>query len=282
MRKESTALTAIRRLLLVLLCALLLPAAAGAELKVVFMDVGQGDAILVLCDGESMLVDAGPAEAGRQVNRYLKDTLEPDALDYVVATHGHDDHIAGMPDALAGLSVGKVWSSPAVPMTWWLTNVLPAVRQNGIQISKPAPMDSFRLGNATVTFVNPLTDAENANDASLVLRIEYGGNTVLLAADIETTAEQAMLDSGVPLEAGLLKVPHHGGNTSCSEAFIRAVAPEIAVISVGEGNPHGHPHAEPLRNLEKNHVTVYRTDLFGTVVCTGDGEKWTVEVTKAR
>ena len=265
------------------LCLLLLaPARSEAELKVYFLDVGQGDAVLVICDGETLLVDAGPEEAGEAVNRCLTGTLGLDALDYVIATHAHDDHLGGMPEALRGLSVGHICSSRAVSGSFWFQTVLTVLRQDSLEISFPAPLDSFQLGSATVTFINPLTAAENPNDLSLAVRIEYGGNTVLLAADIEAEAEAAMLESGIPLQADILKVAHHGGNTSSTEAFIRAVSPKIAVISVGAGNKHGHPHPEPLRTLEKYNVTVYRTDLFGTVVCTGDGTSWTTEVSKAR
>ena len=255
---------------------------AAAELKVHFLDVGQGDAILVQCDGESLLVDAGPAEAGEKVNQYLKKTLESNALDHVIATHEHDDHLAGIPAALYGYSVGKVWSSRAVPLTWWFMNVLPNLKQESLLVVRPALGDSFSLGGARVTFINTMQEAMNPNDLSLVVRIDYGNNSVLLTADIETEAEQNMLENGAPLKADILKVAHHGGNSSSGEAFIRAVLPVIAVISVGEGNKHGHPHSEPLRCLEKNNVEIYRTDQFGTIICTGDGEKWIIDVMKSR
>ena len=267
---------------LVICLLLLVSVRAAAELKVHFLDVGQGDAILVQCDGESLLVDAGPAEAGEKVNQYLKKTLESNALDHVIATHEHDDHLAGMPAALCGYSVGKVWSSRAVPLTWWFMNVLPNLKQESLLVVRPALGDSFSLGGARVTFINTLQEAMNPNDLSLVVRIDYGNNSVLLTADIETEAEQNMLENGAPLKADILKVAHHGGNSSSGEAFIRAVSPVIAVISVGEGNKHGHPHAEPLRCLEKNNIEIYRTDHFGTIICTGDGEKWIIDVMKSR
>jgi beta-lactamase superfamily II metal-dependent hydrolase len=116
----------------------------------------------------------------------------------------------------------------------------------------------------------------------LVLRIDYEKTSVLLTADIEGEAEMNLVNSGLPLKADVLKIGHHGGNTSTCEAFLKAVDPQYAVISVGKGNKHGHPHPEPLSNLEKKNVTVYRTDLFGTIVGTSDGEKWTFEVSKAR
>lgn len=270
------------RLVLTALLCLLLPTIAAAELKVHFIDVGQGDAILVQCDGESLLVDAGSAEAGDTVNRYLTDVLGLDTVQSVIATHAHDDHLGGMPKALYRLSVGHVYSSQAISSLYWFQTILPVLCQDSLEISYPAPLSSFNLGGAAVTFINTLENAENPNDLSLTVRIEYGEKSVLLTADIEAEAEMNMLEGGCQLKTDILKVAHHGGNTSSTEAFIREVSPEIAVISVGAGNKHGHPHMEPLRVFEKYHVTVYRTDYFGTVVCSTDGDDWVVEVTKAR
>lgn len=271
-----------KRILCLLFALLLLPAAGLADLRVHFIDVGQGDAILVQCGGASMLVDAGPAEAGAAVNEYLRNTAGLTALDYVIATHEHDDHLFGMPDALSGLQAGTIYSSPAIPMTWWFGNILPRLSQDSLNLLRPGSGDSFPLGDATVTFLIPQVVSENPNDLCLVLRIDYGETSVLLTADIEGEAEMSLLDSGLPLKADVLKVAHHGGNTSTCEAFLKAAEPRYAVISVGKDNKHGHPHAEPLSNLEKRNVVVYRTDLFGTVVGISDGKEWTFEVSKAR
>lgn len=268
--------------ILIGLCCLLIPSLASAELKVHFIDVGQGDAILVQCDGQTLLVDAGPAESGSIINTYLTDTLAIDSVDFVIATHAHDDHLAGMQEALRGLSVGHVFSSTAISSTYWFSIIMPVLNQDGLEVSFPAPLESFQLGGAVITFINTLTAAENPNDLSLAVRVEYGENAVLLMADIEAEAETHILGSGAPLKADILKVAHHGGNTSTTEAFVRAVSPQIAVISVGKGNPHDHPHMEPLRTLEKYNVTIYRTDQFGTIVATSNGTTWSIEVSKVR
>ncbi len=261
---------------------LMIPLLASAELKIHFIDVGQGDSVLVQCGESNLLVDAGPAEAGETVNHYLLTRLGIREIDSVIATHEHDDHIGGMQAALKDLSVGHVYSSPAISGSYWFQTILPVLNQNGLEISFPAFQDSFRLGDATVTFCNPLSQAENANDRCLVVRIDYEDTSVLLTADIESEAEAAMLQQDLRLKADILKVAHHGGNTSNTEAFIRAVSPSIAVISVGKGNKHGHPHAEPLRTLEKYGIAIYRTDQFGNIICTSDGKSWIVEVSKAR
>ena len=270
-----------KKFLLALLALMMLPHMARADLTLHFIDVGQGDSVLVQCGGASMLVDAGPAEAGAVVNAYIRNTGLSE-LDYVVATHEHDDHLFGMPDALSGLRVGTVYSSPAVPMTYWFESILPRLRQESLVLLRPQSLESFALGDATVTFLNTLTASENPNDLSLVLRIDYGETSALLTADIEGEAEMNLVNSTAPLKADVLKVAHHGGNTSTCEAFVKAVDPRYAVISVGKGNRHGHPHSGPLSNLEKRDVIVYRTDLFGTVTGTSDGKNWTFGVSKAR
>ncbi len=271
-----------KKLCFVLVLLLLLPQLAGADLKVHFIDVGQGDSILVQCDGASMLVDAGPYEAGPAVSRYIRETAGLNRLEYVVATHEHDDHLYGMPEALSGLQVDCVYASPAIPMTYWFKQILPVLAQDSLNIIRPEKLGTFRLGGAEVTFLNTLEASENPNDLSLVLKVEYGQTSVLLTADIEGEAEMNLARSDLPLKADVLKIAHHGGNTSTSELFLKAVDPRYAVISVGTGNKHGHPHPEPLNNLEKRNVTVYRTDLFGSIVGISDGINWTFEVSKAR
>ena len=251
-------------------------------MKLHFIDVGQGDSILVQCDDASMLIDAGPLEAGPVVNRYIRNTVGLSKLNYVVATHEHDDHLYGMPDALSGLQVDCFYSSSAIPMTYWFKNILPRLHQDNLKILCPQSLDMIDLGNATVTFLNTLVVSDNSNDLSLVLRIDYSETSVLLTADIEGEAEMNLVDNNLPLKADILKVAHHGGNTSTCEAFLKAVDPQYAIISVGKGNKHGHPHPEPLSNLKKRNITIYRTDLFGTIVCTSNGELWTFEVSKAR
>lgn len=258
------------------------PAYSFAELRIHFIDVGQGDSILLQCDGQSMLVDAGPQEAGETVNKYLKQIAGITNLKYVVATHEHDDHLWGMPDALSGIQVGIIYSPPSVSLTYWIDNILPRLNQNALEILRPCENETIFLGRALVTFLNTDIETENSNDRSLVLRVDYLNTSALLTGDIEGEAEIHLVSSHAPLTADVLKVAHHGGNTSTSEAFLNAVNPKTAIISVGSGNKHGHPHTEPLRNLEKRNTIIYRTDFFGTIVGISDGDKWLFEVSKAR
>lgn len=268
--------------LLAFICSLILPCIANSELLIHMIDVGQGDAILVQCDGYSMLVDAGPETAGPTVSQYLRETAGLSSLDIVMATHEHDDHLFGMPEALSGLTVGKVYSPKAVPMTYWFSTILPRLKQKELEVVRPFPQETFQLGSASVTFLNVLAESENVNDLSLTVRIDYGKSSALLTGDLEGEAETAMVQAGIPLKADLLKIAHHGGNTSTCDSFLNAVSPQYAVISVGVGNKHGHPHKETLNKLARKNITVYRTDLFGTILCISNGEGWSFKVSKAR
>ncbi len=272
----------IGKLVILFFLTLLIPAVTKGEIKVHFIDVGQGDSILVQCDGENLLVDAGPQEAGSKVNAYLKNTAGVTVLKAVVATHEHDDHLFGMPDALSGLLIESIYSPKSIPMTWWFEQVMPRLPQSGLNVIKPNAGDSFRIGEAQVTFLNAMAQSEIPNNLSLVLRIEYRDTSVLLTADLEGDGEIRLLESGTKLASDVLKVAHHGGNTSTTDGFLKAVNPQIAVISVGKGNRHGHPHKETINKLIKQGISIYRTDEFGTIVLTSDGKSWTTEVSKAR
>ena len=252
-----------------------------AELKIHFMDVGQGDAVLIQCDGESILLDAGPMEAGDKVNAYLK-KQGIERLTAVIASHEHDDHLAGMPAALRGMSVDTVYTPQSVPITWWFENILPVLAQQGMNVIRTPGEGSVPLGEATVSFLGRLTQSEIPNNLCDVLRVDYENTSVLLMADLEGEGESYLLNSGANLKADVLKIGHHGGNTSTTDAFLKAVDPQIAVISVGTENKHGHPHSETLKKLSKHNIVVYRTDEFGDILLISDGNTWRTEVSKAR
>ena len=275
----------IKRMIVVCLLAIIMcifPIAVIAELRIHFINVGQGDSILVVCDDEAMLVDAGPLEAGSVVNEYIKNTAGIKTLNYVIATHSHDDHLFGMPEALKGLSVEKIYSSSSIPFTYWFSEILPRISNKDMIVVSTQAEKAFTLGGAEVQFINTPTASENENDHSIACKIVYGENSVLLTADIEGEAEISMLEAGIDLKANVLKVAHHGGNTSTCDAFLNAVNPQYAVISVGTDNPHGHPYQVVLDRLKKKNVIVYRTDYYGTIIAISDGHEWNFEVMKAR
>ena len=267
-------------LILILLCACLC-SVGFAELRVYFLDVGQGDAIILSCDGQYALVDAGPTDAGPFVNHFLKENLGISKLDKVIATHNHDDHIGGMPAALDGLTVDMILTSPTVSLFYWFDNIQPILRQETLEVDIPAAGDTLQLGETLLTFLNTDNPELSVNNRSTVIRMDYGNTSFLLVGDAESDEEQLLLNSGVDLSADILKIGHHGGLGSTGLDFLNAISPKYAIISVGANNDHGHPAQETLTLLENHNVEIYRTDLHGTVTCISDGETVTVEITKA-
>lgn len=270
---------------LLLLAALLLcgcgePAATEApteplgELKVHFIDVNHGDGMLVECNGEFMLIDAGESYAGPTVTTYLKN-LGVDKLDIVVSTHPHSDHMSGFATVLQEFPLGTVYRNNRTSNEPCYINFVSILKEQNITAKVLKAGDSFTLGKASVKVVGPLQEYSNVNNTSLVLMIEFGENRFLLTGDMEQMAENDLIASGADLKADVLKTGHHGSNSSTCAAFLDAVQPKYGVISVGRKNAHDLPDAGPLFRMEEKNVTVYRTDTMGTIVATSDGKNIT-------
>lgn len=236
-----------------------------------FIDVGQADAALVLCDGETMLIDGGNTEDSSLIYSYLKQH-DVSHLDYVVATHGHEDHVGGLSGALNYATAGTAYCSVDRYESSAFRNFAKYLEQQGKEIVIPEPGTAFTLGGAEVEIVGVDSDAEDQNNTSIVLRIVYGETSFLFTGDAEREAEQLILDAGYPLQSTVLKVGHHGSESSTSYRFLREVAPRYAVISVGEGNSYGHPAEAVLSRLQDADAEVFRTDLQGTICCESDGK----------
>ena len=243
--------------------------------QVHFLDVGQGDCAVVLCDGEAMVIDGGPAGSARYVYSYLRDTLRLSHLDYVVSTHPHIDHVGGLAAVLNAvpadllLTPVKEWDSKA------FRAMMDYADRQGTAVAVPQAGDTLRLGRAAVTILHCWPEAiglGRTNDASIVLRVDYGKTSFLFTGDAEDWAEYMMIDAGASLKANVLKVSHHGSYTATTEEFLRAVQPEIAVISVGAGNEYGHPHGSVISRLQARHCAILRTDEEKTIVLTSDAE----------
>lgn len=265
------------RILSVTLAFMFLVSSAFAELSVHFIDVGQGDSILIQCDGETMLVDAGDQTGGMAVKKYLN-RLGIEHLDHVVLTHVHDDHIAGMQDALRNQSVSNFYYSPTVPLSFLLKELSPVLTSGDYNALRPQRGDILTVGEAVITFLTEDDPNLIINDRCLVIRVDHGENSFLLMADAEFGLEEQLLNSGLTLQADVLKIGHHGGMTSTGEALLKAVAPSYAVISVGADNAHGHPHDATLQLLKKQQIPIFRTDLNGNIVFTSDGTDLRVEI----
>jgi competence protein ComEC len=260
---------------------------ASADLTVHFIDVGQGDAVLIECDdyGQWALIDAGDRfnDAVSRLRSYLG-SQGVETIHLLVATHPHADHIGGMPMVLQEFTVLLVADSSyeATSALWrdyrelWTTLAIPTVF--------PKRGDDIQLGNLGFEVLHPGDPVDryaDANNASIVIRLDYGDVSFLFTGDVEASAEAEMLSelggrASELLDVDILKVGHHGSKTSSSEAFLAMVTPEVAVISAGKGNRYGHPDQETLDALTEIGAEVYRTDHQGTIVIWTDGSEYSV------
>jgi competence protein ComEC len=253
---------------------------AAGTLKVHFIDVGQGDSILVQQGSESMLVDAGPNASSTAVEKYIA-SLGITNLTYVVGTHPHEDHIGGLDRVIDSFGAGRIYMPKVSANTKTFEDVLTAISRKGMKITAPVAGDSFSLGNAVVEILAPNSSGyDSLNNYSIVLKVTYGSTSFLLEGDAQSLSESEMISRGFDLRADVLKVGHHGSASSTTKSFLSRVDPEYAVISVGAGNTYGHPAQKTLEKLEAKGVTVYRTDESGTTIATSDGRTISFETSK--
>ncbi len=246
------------------------------------LDVGKADAILLECDGHFMLVDGGTVDQGRPVRQYLT-RRGVTQLDYVVNTHPDKDHIGGLATVLEH-----------IPVSHFLTSVLPegkapdskeyqatmeTVEKRHIAQQTVSAGDTFPLGPAYVEVLAPITVADDTNNNSIVMRVTFGKTVFLLTGDAEEPEEISLLKSGTDLSADVVKVGHHGSNTSTSQQFLEAVSPSYAAISVGKDS-NELPKKKILKRLESAGAAIFRTDLNGTILFGSDGHTIQVHLEK--
>lgn len=256
-----------------------LEAGAGTELlaeaellEVHFIDVGQGDSVLIKCGENAMLIDAGDNSKGTAVQLYLT-KQGVSKLDYIIGTHPDADHIGGLDVIITKFDCDKVIMPEVERDTAAYRDVVMAMEYKGYKNTPPVSGETYQLGEAAFTIIAPNRDyGEDYNNASVGILLCHGKNRFIFTGDAESEAEEDMLSNGIDLKADVLKAGHHGSSSSGSDAFLDAVNPRYVVISCGQGNSYGHPHAELLNSLRKRGIQVFRTDEQGSIEVTSDGK----------
>ncbi|SNS86022.1 Metal-dependent hydrolase, beta-lactamase superfamily II [Anaerovirgula multivorans] len=252
------------------------------EMKVHFIDVGQGDATLVQTpNNKTILIDAGDREWGSKVADYIE-SQGINTIDVVIATHPHADHIGGMADVIDSLNVEQIYMPKVSHTSKTFEDLLVTIQKKGLKVKTAKAGVVFDIDpSIEVLMIAPNSGKyENFNDYSVVLKIVYGNSSFIITGDAEETSEKEMLSKGYDVKADVLRVSHHGSRSSTTQQFLNAVDPKYAIISVGAHNKYGHPHDEILARLSNAAIDIYRTDTQGLIVITTNGQFYDINVNK--
>ncbi|GIM30322.1 metallo beta-lactamase superfamily lipoprotein [Clostridium polyendosporum] len=248
--------------------------ASRDNLLVHYIDVGQGDSILIQVNDKNLLIDAGSKDSQDKLMDYLK-SRGIQNLDYVVATHPHEDHIGGMAQIIKNFNIGKFYAPKVTSTTKTFQNMMSQLKNKSLKVTviKAGMGNDINLGeNTKVEVYSPVSEKYNdLNDYSPIMKITYGKTSFLFTGDAEKLVEKEVLQKGHDVKADVLKLGHHGSTTSTGKEFLSKVNPKIGVISVGANNDYGHPHKETLQSLQQANIKIYRTDKDGTVVLSSNG-----------
>ncbi|WMJ79077.1 ComEC/Rec2 family competence protein [Clostridium sp. MB40-C1] len=242
------------------------------KLTIHYIDVGQGDSILIQINDKNMLIDAGTKSAS--VSSYLKKN-KITKLDYIVATHPHEDHIGGMASIINNFDINNFYAPKITSNSSSFRNMLSSLNKRNIKITSAKARQSIDLDKDVKCFIVApnSTYYDKINNHSIVIKLIYKNISFLFTGDAESFSEDEILKNGFNIKSDVLKLGHHGSNSSTSDKFLNEVDPKVAIISCGKGNDYGHPHKEILNKLKNKKILLYRTDLDGTIILQSDGTK---------
>lgn len=247
------------------------------KLKVHFIDVGQGDSILLQNGERFMLIDGGTNSSTNKVLSYLEKTGVK-TLDYVIATHPHEDHIGGIDKVIDNYQIETLYMPKVTANTKTFKDVVESMKKKNLKAKAPVAGEEFEFGEAKVTIIAPNNSTyEDINNYSIVLKVVYGENSFLFTGDAESLSEKEILKKGLDIKADVIKLGHHGSRTSSSLAFLKEVNPKYGVITLGKDNDYGHPHKEVMERVNGMNIKIYRTDEKGDIVIVSDGKDITLE-----
>lgn len=253
----------------------LAPPPTEGELRGHFIDIGQGDSILLDCGETEILIDGGDKSPG--VVGYLNNYVDG-ALEVMVATHPHADHIGGLIAVLDAFEVEEIWLNGDTSTSKTYQDFMSLVNTEGASVYEAERGNSIEVGVLSFLILHPVRPlVDDTNNNSIVFRLSYGNVDFLFTGDAEQEAEASILESGLTVQADILKVGHHCSRTASSAQFLDAVKPQVAIYMAGEGNRYGHPHKEALSALTQAGAMIYGTDINGTIIVTTDGEAYTLQ-----
>lgn len=232
-------------------------------LRVYCLDVGQGDSIFISNRNETMLIDASTNEMGKTVVKDLE-KLGIERIDYLVGTHPHEDHIGGLDEVIKNFDIGKIYMPKVAANTKSYEDVLDSIAKKKLKVNSPKIGDKFTVGNAECEIMHIDNKEDNLNADSIVIKMEYNGTTYLFTGDANYEVENSRNWPKVDV----LKVGHHGSNSSSTSKFLNQIEPKLALISCGKNNDYGHPGESTVKRLEKIGAKIYRTDENQTILVT--------------
>ena len=244
------------------------------KLIIHYIDVGQGDSILIQIHGKNMLIDAGTTESTKGLINYLK-KQKISKLDYIIETHPHEDHIGAMSKIIDTFKIDKFYAPKITANTKAFDNMVASLQKKSLKIRIAKAGLNLDLGNdIKCEILAPNSDAyTDINNYSAVIKLVFGNTTFIFEGDAEKLSEDEMINKGYDLACDVLKVGHHGSRTATSEEFLSQTHPKIAIISCGLNNDYGHPHKPTLSKLNAINSKIYRTDKDGTILLESDGTK---------